>query len=217
MWSGPTRTSIVHTKWHLDASSRLTTIDMGQKVGGCCSLVTCLNCTVKIWTVINWTVITNPNRNRSPNPVLTVKISTIQISRGNFTVQNLIVHISYRYPCMLGSVYTLGTRHIIPVTACQEPDVQKKNITSGTRRTVSNTKCRDVSFFSAHKRPSHFFSYIPHKKTLFETDKWSTYCHWHMLSTAKSANVGFRPVVQLFARRTNPAMHLSRKIPFINS
>jgi len=37
------------------------------------------------------------------------------------------------------------------------------------------------------------------------------------MSTAKSANVGFRPVVQLFAPPTNPAMHLVWKIPFINS
>jgi len=79
MWSGPTRTFIVHTKWHVEQSNCLTTIDMSQKVGGCCSLVTCLNYTVKIWTVINWTVITNrnPNRNGSRNQVLTVHISTI--------------------------------------------------------------------------------------------------------------------------------------------
>jgi len=37
-----------------------------------------------------------------------------------------------------------------------------------------------------------------------------------MLSTAKSANVGFQPVVQLFAPATNSAMHLMQKIPFIN-
>ena len=37
-----------------------------------------------------------------------------------------------------------------------------------------------------------------------------------MLSTAKSANVGFRPVVQLFAPLTNPATHVAQKIPFIN-
>jgi len=100
----------------------------GPKVGDCCFLVTCLNYTVKIWTVINWTVITNrnPNRNRSPNPVSAVQISTIQISPGNVTVQNLIVEISYGYPCMLGSVYTSGTGHIIPNTACREPDVQKE-------------------------------------------------------------------------------------------
>jgi len=130
MWSGPTGTSIVHTKWHVDPSSHLTTIDMGQKVGGCCSLVTCRNCTVKIWTVINWTVITNrnPNRNRSPNLVLTVQISTIQISPGNFTVQNLIAQISYGHPCMLGSVYTSGSGHIIPVTACRESYVQEESI-----------------------------------------------------------------------------------------
>jgi len=36
-----------------------------------------------------------------------------------------------------------------------------------------------------------------------------------MLSTAKSANVGFRPV-QLFAPPTNRAMHLTQKISFIN-
>ena len=38
-----------------------------------------------------------------------------------------------------------------------------------------------------------------------------------MLSTAKSANVGFRPVVQLFAPPTNRATHLAHKISFINS
>ena len=38
-----------------------------------------------------------------------------------------------------------------------------------------------------------------------------------MLSTAKSANVGFRLVVQLIAPPTNPAAHLVQKIPFINS
>jgi len=37
-----------------------------------------------------------------------------------------------------------------------------------------------------------------------------------MLSTAKSANVGFRPVVHLFAPPTNPATHLAHKVPFIN-
>jgi len=95
MWSGTTRTSIVHTKWHLDPSSRLTTIDMGQKVGGAVPWLPVLICTVKIWTVIEWAVITNrnPNRNRSSSPVLTVQISTIQISPGNFSVQILIVHI----------------------------------------------------------------------------------------------------------------------------
>jgi len=38
-----------------------------------------------------------------------------------------------------------------------------------------------------------------------------------MLSTAKSSNVGFSHVVQLFAPATNPATHLAQKIPFINS
>jgi len=37
-----------------------------------------------------------------------------------------------------------------------------------------------------------------------------------MLSTAKSANIGFRQVVQLFTPPTNPAMHLVQKITFIN-
>jgi len=36
------------------------------------------------------------------------------------------------------------------------------------------------------------------------------------MSTAKSANIGFRPVVQLFAPLINPATHLVQKIPFIN-
>ena len=35
-----------------------------------------------------------------------------------------------------------------------------------------------------------------------------------MLSTTKSASVGFRPVVQLFAPPTNPATHLAEKILF---
>jgi len=38
-----------------------------------------------------------------------------------------------------------------------------------------------------------------------------------MLSTAKSANVGFRLVVQLLAPPTNRATHLAQKIPVINS
>jgi len=38
-----------------------------------------------------------------------------------------------------------------------------------------------------------------------------------MLTTAKSANVGFSQVVQLFAPPTNPAYALGAKIPFINS
>jgi len=96
-----------HTKWHLGPSSRLTTVDMGQKVKAAVPWLSVL-----IWTVINWIVITspnpnpnlntnnnnnnnntnlkpntnpnpksnpdkNPNPNRSPNPVLTVQISTI--------------------------------------------------------------------------------------------------------------------------------------------
>jgi len=38
-----------------------------------------------------------------------------------------------------------------------------------------------------------------------------------MLTTAKSANVGFSQVVQLFAPPTNPAYAPGAKIPFINS
>ena len=38
-----------------------------------------------------------------------------------------------------------------------------------------------------------------------------------MLSTAKSANVGFSQVVQLFAPLAKPATHLTHKIPFIDS
>ena len=74
LWSGPTRTSIVHTKWHVDPSCCLTTTDMDQKVGGCCCLVTCLNYTVKFWTVITNR---NSDHNGSLNQVLTVHISTI--------------------------------------------------------------------------------------------------------------------------------------------
>jgi len=35
-----------------------------------------------------------------------------------------------------------------------------------------------------------------------------------MLSTAKSANVGFRPVMQLFAPPTHPATHVAQKNSF---
>jgi len=38
-----------------------------------------------------------------------------------------------------------------------------------------------------------------------------------MLSTAKSATVGFSQLVQLFAPPTNPAYAPGAKIPFINS
>jgi len=38
-----------------------------------------------------------------------------------------------------------------------------------------------------------------------------------MLSTAKSANVGFQPVVQLFAPPTNPATHPVQKNSFYKS
>jgi len=100
---------------------------MGQKVGAAVPWLPILT-----WTVINWTVTTNPKTNlnnnnnnnnnnsksntnpnsksnpnknpkpnRSPNPVLTVQISTIQISPGNFTVQILTVQISYGYPFIL--------------------------------------------------------------------------------------------------------------------
>jgi len=37
-----------------------------------------------------------------------------------------------------------------------------------------------------------------------------------MLTTAKSANIGFSQVVQLFAPPTNPAYAPRAKIPFIN-
>ena len=43
----------------------------------------------------------NPNSNPSPNPVLTVQISTIQISPGNFAVQILTVQISFGYHFIL--------------------------------------------------------------------------------------------------------------------
>jgi len=37
-----------------------------------------------------------------------------------------------------------------------------------------------------------------------------------IMSTAKSANVGFWQVLQLFAPPTNPATHLAQKIHFTN-
>ena len=38
MSSGPRLTSVVHTNWHLHPCSRLATIDMGPKIGGCAPL-----------------------------------------------------------------------------------------------------------------------------------------------------------------------------------
>jgi len=101
----------------------------------------------------HWTVIINPNPNlnRSPNLVLTVQISTIQISPGNFTVENLIAQISYGYRCMVGSVYTSGTGHNSSCCMSGTRRTGRKNITSETRRAASNTKRREVSFFSALK------------------------------------------------------------------
>ena len=79
---------------------------------------------VLVWTVINWTVITNPNPNPSTNSkpntnpnsdhnknshpnlvlavqLLTVQISSVQISPGNFIVHMLTVQISSGYPIVL--------------------------------------------------------------------------------------------------------------------
>jgi len=165
-WSGPTRTSIVHTKWHVDPPSRFTTIDMGQKMGGCCSLVKCLNYTVKIWTAINCTVITNrnPNHNHNPNRFW---LSRFQLYRHRWGISLSRIWLS-RYcteplhvrKCLHVGIY--NSSHCMSETR----RAGRKNITSGTRRAVSNTKRREVSFFSAHKRPSPFFLYIPHKNPL---------------------------------------------------
>jgi len=40
---------------------------------------------------------------------------------------------------------------------------------------------------------------------LYSLYAWLIYCRWYMLSTAKSANVEFSQVVQLFAPPTNSA------------
>ena len=87
---------------------------------------------------------------------------------------------------------------------------RRKNITSGTRRAVSNTKRREVSFFFAHKRPGPFFLYIPHNNRRLNRQMIN------LLSLAYAEYVGFFPVVQLFAPLTNPAMFVAPKIPFIN-
>jgi len=52
----------LHTKWQLDPSSRLTAVDIGQKVGAAVPWLPVL-----IWTVKIWTVITNPSPNPNPN------------------------------------------------------------------------------------------------------------------------------------------------------
>ena len=44
--------------------------------------------------------------------------------------------------------------------------------------------------------------------------KWSVYSYWHMLSRANSANVGFRPVVRLFAAPANPTHAPRTENPF---
>ena len=73
----------------------------------------------------------------------------------------------------------------------------------------------------------HFFKFLPTKdlahfsihthKNPSLSDKLSIYCRWYMLSTAKSANVGFSQVVQLFAPPKTQLSLLVQKIPFINS
>ena len=61
---------------------------------------------------------------------------------------------------MLGSVYTLGTGHIIPVTACREPDVQYVSLNVG--KILSFLPTKDLALF---------FLYISHKKPSFKPTK----------------------------------------------
>jgi len=142
MWSGPKRASIVHTKWHVDPSSRLTTIDKGQKVRGCCSLVTCLNCAVKIWTVINWTVISNrnPNSNRSPNLVLTFNYTDIagEFHCPEFDCPDIVGIPLHVRKCLHLGNQTHNSSHWSLHVGNRRAG--RKNITSGTRRALSIIK-----------------------------------------------------------------------------
>jgi len=96
---------------------------------------------------------------------------------------------------------------------------------SGTRRAISNIKRRepDIQYVTLNVRK--FLCFLPTKDLAPFSCTYPTknpsfklinnvYSRWHMLSTAKSANVGFRPAVQLFA---TPETLLMQKIPFINS
>jgi len=53
-----------------------------------------------------------------------------------------------------------------PLVNDQNPTCRKKVHNVGNP-TCSNTKRQEVSLFSAHKRPSPFFLYIPPQKPLF--------------------------------------------------
>jgi len=69
---------------------------------------------------------------------------------------------------------------------------------------------KDLAPFSIH---------IPTKNPLFQpiNDQFIVAGSWHMLSTAKSANVRFWLVVQLFVPPTYAAMHLAQKIQLITA
>ena len=105
-------------------------------------------------TVINWIVITdpNPNRNRSPNPVLTVQISTIQISPGEFHCPEFDCPHIVRIPLHIRKCLHVGNR-TYNSSHCMSgiQRAGRKNITSGTRRGVRNIKRREVSFFCPQK------------------------------------------------------------------
>ena len=64
-------------------------VQCGSEFCVICNELAIRNSIVEMWTVINWTVITNrnPNRNRSLNPVLTVHIST-KLFHSQFATNN---------------------------------------------------------------------------------------------------------------------------------
>jgi len=63
--------------------------------------------------------------------------------------------------------------------------------------------------FSPTKDLAPFSIHIPTKKP---SSKPITYCRWHMLSTAKSGNVGFRQVLQ-WGWRQATCVHFSFRVP----
>jgi len=101
---------------------------------------------------------TNPNDNFYL--IFIVKVVTLSVTR-YASVSNPVLLLD-SWNCLDVGNRTYNSSHCMSGIR----RAGRKNITSGTRRAVSNTKRREVSSFSADKRP---FSYTyPHKKASFK-------------------------------------------------
>ena len=85
---------------------------------------------------------------------------------------------------------------------------------SRTRRAVSSIKRREPDVRYVTLNINKFLRFLRTKDLAPFSYKWSVYSHWHMLSRANSANVGFRPVVRLFAAPANPTHAPRTENPF---